>query len=209
MASQLRDEDYEAPGEVPFVEPEQRADYLMGHRAGWLAFVNNAQTTLTEDGYQRGSLPGLSTVRPKDGSPAGLAGFDAGFHAANALNLERVLQATAHAQAPGEWESPVGQPDRLDMIVTRNDGTVAVIVVAARALDPDDRRTADVLEAKLRNYCRYINHPAFAAEFGAPNRDRVKLVIRCDWEVPEQYIQLLVRVANEEEVRAGLEIRYE
>jgi hypothetical protein len=56
-----------------------------------------------------------------------------------------------------------------------------VIVVVARPLDPGDQRTATVLEAKLRNYCRYINHPAFAAEFGQPTPERVKLVLRCDW----------------------------
>ena len=83
-----------------------------------------------------------------------------------------------------------------------------MVVVVARPLDVADGRTAAVLEAKLRNYCRYIRHPAFAAEFGTPTPKRVKLVIRSDWEVPEQYIQLLARVAEDEDVPAGLEVRY-
>jgi hypothetical protein len=182
---------------------------VRGHRAGWLAFANGLRTTLTEDGYQRGSLPGLAAVRPKDGGAAELAGFEAGFKAANALNLEQVLQATADKPPSKEWESPVGQPDRLDLIATKDDGRVDVVVVAARPLDVADRRTAAALEAKLRNYCRYIRHPAFAAEFGPPTPERVKLVIRSDWEVPEQYIQLLARVGEEEDVPAGLEVRYE
>jgi hypothetical protein len=159
MQFQLRQEDYTPPDDIPFAEPAQRADYVRGHRAGWLAFANGIRTTLTEDGYQRGSLPGLAAGRPKDGGAAELAGFEAGFKAANALNLERVLQATADRPPSKEWESPVGQPDRLDLIATKNDGRVDVVVVAVRPLDVADRRTAAVLEAKLRNYCRYIRHP--------------------------------------------------
>jgi hypothetical protein len=206
----LRDEDYSAPTETPYSGPNQRAEYLRGHRAGWAAFADGMDTTLTEDGYQRGSLVGLSAVRPASGTEAELAGFDAGFGAAAKLNTERVLQFNAEREKPAaEWESPVGDPERLDIIATKKDGSVCVMVVAARKLDPDDPRTARVLEAKLRNYCHYIKHQAFADEFGEPTPDRVKLAIRCDWEVPEAYIELLVRVAKEERVPAGLEIRYE
>jgi hypothetical protein len=205
VESLLTDEDYTPPTEIPFVEPREQADYLNGHRAGWLAFADGMRT-FTADSPRRTSLPVLAVLRPKEGSRAALAGFDAGFREANALNLER--QAPSR-QPEAEWESPVGQPDKLDLIARKKDGTVAVMLVAAGKLDPSDERTAAVLEAKLRNYCRYIKHPAFAAEFGQPTEDRVKLVLRSDLEVPERYIHLLAQVAEEEDVPAGLEVRYE
>src|SRR5262249_4019406 len=54
----LREEDYEAPGEVPFTSPAEQADYRRGHRAGWQAFADNAQTYVKPDGYQGGYIPG-------------------------------------------------------------------------------------------------------------------------------------------------------
>jgi hypothetical protein len=210
MQFQLSTDQYSAPAECPFPDPVRRAEYLRGHRSGWLAFAGGIRTELTEDGYQRGTLAGLASVRPAGGTEAELAGFDAGFAAANALHLEQVLRAGAQQQRPeGEWRSPVGAPDRLDLIVTGKDGSVRLMVVVAGRLDPADRRTAAVLEAKLRNYCRYIKHPAFADEFGPPTPDRVKLALRSNCEVPEPYIRLLARVAREEGVPAGLEVRYE
>ncbi len=208
MEFRLRPEEYVLPNDIPYTEEVQREDYLQGHRAGWFAFADGMQTTLTDDGYQRGKIPGLAAVRPKDGSEAKFAGFDAGFQAAAELNLQSVLQAGSDKPSE-EWQSPVGEPDRLDMILTKDDGTIAVILVVARPLEVDDTRTAAVFEEKLRNYCKYIQHRAFADEFGPPSMERVKLVIRSDFEVPEHYIQLFARVAEEEKVEAGLEIHYE
>lgn len=209
MSKIIREEEYTSPEEVPFTDATQIAEYHNGHRAGWLAFVQNMDTTLSDDGYQRGTLPGIASVRPDTGTEAELAGFEAGFRVANQLNLQRVLQAGPTQRSKTEWESPIGDPNRIDMVATRRDGGVEVILVAARKLDFDDTRDRDVFEAKVRGYCTYINHPVFAEEFGEPNPEKVKLAIRSDWEVSEEFIKLFVQIANEEDVQAGLEIRYE
>ncbi len=209
MSKIIREEEYSSPEEVPFTEATHIAEYHNGHRAGWLAFVQNMDTTLGDDGYQRGTLPGIASVRPDTGTEAELAGFEAGFRVANQLNLQRVLQAGPTKRSTTEWESPVGDPDRIDMIATRHDGGVEVILVVARKLDFKDTRDRDVFAAKVRGYCQYIGHPVFAEEFGDPDPEKVKLAIRSDFEIPEEYIKLFVQIANEEDVPAGLEIRYE
>jgi hypothetical protein len=203
----LNDKDYTPPDTSKISDPLDHAAYLKGHRAGWTSFADGMRVFAADQSRQT-SLPVLAVLRPKKGSSAELAGFDAGFKAAVALNLQRNNEIPTQ-QAPGEWESPVGQRDRLDMIQVKEDGTVSVLLVAARQLDPSDQRTAAVLEAKLRNYCRYIDCPAFAQEFGEPTPEFVRLVLRCDWEVPQQYIELFAQVAQEEGVPAKLVVKYE
>jgi hypothetical protein len=106
------------------------------------------------------------------------------------------------------WESPVGDPDRLDIVAQRRDGVVELLMVFCRPLD-DSAQTREVVTRKLRNSCRYIVSPVFAQEFGAPSEDRVCLALRSDWELPHEYIELLVRVSNEEQAPAQLVVRYE
>ena len=106
------------------------------------------------------------------------------------------------------WSSPVGDPESIDLIGKRKDGGVDVLVVVAHALDLSDK-TREVLTAKLRNCCKYIVSAEFESEFGVPSEDKVNLIIRSDWEVPNEYIELMGKVATEENAPVSLLVKYQ
>ena len=55
-AATLTVNDYTPPAEVPCTDPAEKAEYLTGHRSGWMAFAQGIDTEVTEDGYQTGKL---------------------------------------------------------------------------------------------------------------------------------------------------------
>jgi hypothetical protein len=114
----------------------------------------------------------------------------------------------SEAVGPKKWYSPVGDPERLDLIGKRNDGGVDLLLVVARPLDLSP---ADVgaVSKKFRNYCRYVKSREFAAEFGAPSRESVRIGLRSDWEVPRPLIELISQIAAEEQTPARPAIFYE
>jgi hypothetical protein len=107
-----------------------------------------------------------------------------------------------------DWESPVGDPDQLDIIAKRRDGGVDLFIVVARPLDLS-KETRDVFAQKFRGYCQYVASQDFEDEFGAPSEDRVCIVVRSDWEVPEELMQLMLQIGGEEDVQAELAVKYE
>lgn len=106
------------------------------------------------------------------------------------------------------WESPVGDPEQIDMIGERLDGGVDLMIVVCRPLD-QSQETADVFGRKVRNYCQSVASTDFAGEFGPPSEPRVCIAVRSDREVPEALILLVSRIGAEECVPAKLAIQYE
>ncbi len=110
------------------------------------------------------------------------------------------------------WQSPVGDPEKIDVITNRlyKSGVrgVDLFLVVAGPLDLDDR-TVEVVAQKFRGYCQYVKSPAFAGEFGPPVEARVRIAIRSDWEIPEEIIEMIGGIADEEQVPAELGIFYE
>src|ERR1041384_3118602 len=107
-----------------------------------------------------------------------------------------------------KWESPIGDPENLDIMSKRPDGFLDLLIVTARPLDLDPR-TVDVLSQKFRNYCLYIKSPAFAQEFGPPEDLQLRLGIFSRWEVHPDLIQLIEQIADEEMISAELAIFHE
>jgi hypothetical protein len=95
----------------------------------------------------------------------------------------------------------------VDLIGTTDRGEVQLTVVVSRPLDTSPR-TVKAFGDKLRAYCRYVNRPSFAGEFGLPSAARVKIAVRSTWEVPKELIELMARVRQEEGAPVGLEVRY-
>ncbi|MBI2805405.1 MAG: hypothetical protein HYX68_10550 [Planctomycetes bacterium] len=106
------------------------------------------------------------------------------------------------------WESPVGAWDNLDIITKRKNGGVDLLIVTARQLDSSPQ-TIDVLERKFRNYCQYVKSSDFANEFGPPSVERVRIGISSDWEVPDEVMQHLVAINEEEQTPAELALFYQ
>jgi hypothetical protein len=112
------------------------------------------------------------------------------------------------AKGAGKWESPVGEWHNLDIIAKRPDRRVDLLIVVARPLDLSDK-VVDVLARKFRNYCQYVKSADFAQEFGPPSRDRVGIGLRSDWEVPNELIDLIAEIGQEEETPAEIAVFYE
>ena len=108
----------------------------------------------------------------------------------------------------GEWESPVGDPDQIDIICARRDGGVDLLLVCGRELDLSDQ-TMDVVASKLRNYCQYVKSDDFREEFGQPSEERVRIALRSDWELPQPIIDLVCEISEEEQPPAEIAIFYE
>lgn len=109
---------------------------------------------------------------------------------------------------PSVWESPIGEPDKIDLIANRRDGGVELYVVVSSRMDGSEA-TRDVFERKIRNYCQYVSSADFAEEFGVPSPKRVCICVHSKWEVPESLILLLSRIGAEENVPAELAVRYQ
>jgi hypothetical protein len=105
-------------------------------------------------------------------------------------------------------ESPVGDLDQLDIIAKRRDGGVDLFLVVGRPLDLS-KATRDVFARKFRGYCRFVTSPEFEDEFGPPSEDRVCIAVSSDWEVPDEFMQLMLKIAAEEDVPAELAVKYE
>jgi len=108
----------------------------------------------------------------------------------------------------GGWESPVGDPDQIDIIGARRDGGVDLFLVFARELELSDR-TMDVVASKFRNYCQYVKSDDFREEFGQPTEERVRIALRSDWEFPQAIIDLVCKISEEEQPPAEIAIFYE
>jgi hypothetical protein len=106
------------------------------------------------------------------------------------------------------WESPIGDPERVDIIGARRDGGVDLCLVVSRPLDLSPE-TVEVFCCKLRNYCRYVRSPHFAEEFGPPSEERVRLIVSSKWEVPRELIDLMAHIRAEEEAPVDLVVEYE
>ncbi len=106
------------------------------------------------------------------------------------------------------WISPVGDDENMEIIDKRHDGGVDLCIVVARPLLPS-AADMDVVARKFRNYCRYVKSENFAAEFGEPSTSRVRIALRCDWEIPLPFIDLINQIAKEEQVPAKTAIFYE
>jgi hypothetical protein len=208
MKIQLTEADYQPPGDLPCAKAEQHV-YLAAHEEGWRAFVREACTEITEDLRPRGMVPGKAAVQRTFSSETEEAGFNAGFDVAVTQHFQRVTEAIAQLRSQGaESESPVGPVDRVDLIKTKDDGKVELYIVATRPLDTSER-TALAFATKLRNYCLYVKHESFAQEFGKPSKERVSIVLRSDWEVPRELIELMAQVRAEAKAPVGLVVAYE
>lgn len=106
-----------------------------------------------------------------------------------------------------KWTSPVGDPNRVDIIVGRKDDTVRLYLVLARPLKTE--ADVRVLLEKFTNYCRYVESTAFAEEFGKPSRQRVMIPVRTDWELDPGLIESLERIAAENQTPAQIAVFYE
>jgi hypothetical protein len=105
------------------------------------------------------------------------------------------------------WESPVGDPEKIDVIMARKSGGADVILVASRPLD-DSGATRRVFTQKLKNYCDYIRSREFAEEFGPPSENRVTLILHSPHEIPQDYINLFGDFCHEQGLPAKLAIKY-
>jgi hypothetical protein len=209
MEIQLTPDEYQGPEHVHFGDPAQETAYRAAHREAWLAFTQTTRTTITEDGRPRGMAPGRGSFERAFTSEAERAGFDAGFKAAVTLHFQRVQEAVDGQQRErqGTWTSPIGPVDRCDLI-EETAGGVNLTILATRPLDTDPR-TVKALETKLRLHCKYVKHPSFEEEFGLASEERVQLILRSDWEVPQALVKLMVRVAEEEQAPVQLVLEHE
>lgn len=107
-----------------------------------------------------------------------------------------------------ERESPVGDPDQLDIIGKRLDGGVDLFLVVGHPLDLS-KATRDLFARKFREYCQYVASEEFEEEFGPPSEERVRIVLSSEWEVPEEYLNLMAEIGAEEDVQADLGVEYQ
>lgn len=107
-----------------------------------------------------------------------------------------------------KWESPVGDPENLDILSKRPEGFLDLLIVVARPLDLS-ARTREAVAQKFRNYCLYLKSPAFSQEFGPPENLPVRLGLVSDWDIPPEFMALIEQIAAEERVPAELAIFYE
>src|SRR3954470_5912854 len=108
----------------------------------------------------------------------------------------RVMAGTPKRKA--DRESPVGDPDQLDIVAKREDGGVELVLVVGRPLD-SSKATRDAFARKFRGYCRFVGSPEFEDEFGPPSEDRDTHAVRSDWKVPDELMQLMLKIAGSEE----------
>jgi hypothetical protein len=107
-----------------------------------------------------------------------------------------------------KWESPVGDPENLDILTKRPDGFLDLLIVVARPLDLS-ARSVQAVSQKFRNYCLYVKSPAFSQEFGPPDKLPIRLGLVSDWDIPPDVVGLIEQIAEEERVPAELAIFYE
>lgn len=106
------------------------------------------------------------------------------------------------------FESPVGDPDKLDIISKLANGRVDLLLVIVGPIQPT-AQVLDVIGRKFRNYCQYVNSPDFQAEFGAPTIDRVTIGLKPQFEVPDEVLDLCDRIHREERTPATLAVFYQ
>ncbi len=106
------------------------------------------------------------------------------------------------------WESPVGDPDKLDIVAKRLDGGVDLFIVVGRPLDLS-KETREVFAQKFRGYCQYVASDDFAEEFGEPTEQAVCIAVSSDWEVPQEFMELMLQIGAEESIPAELAVKYE
>jgi hypothetical protein len=111
-------------------------------------------------------------------------------------------------QRDPNWSSPVGDPDQLDLVATRYDGGIDLILVASRPLDTGPQ-TRGVVSRKLRNYCVYVASQDFADEFGIPSPERTRIIVRLPAEPHAEIASLLTRLHAECAVPARLVVEVE
>lgn len=111
-------------------------------------------------------------------------------------------------ETSGRWQSPVGDPDKIDIIVKRKDGTVDLLLVVAAPLDLSER-TVDVFCRKLRGYCQYVTTDEFIEEFGEPTPETVCIGVRSDYELPDEYFGWIGQIRDEERPPAEVAVFYE
>lgn len=105
-------------------------------------------------------------------------------------------------------ESPVGDPDQLDIVAKRKDGGVDLFLVLGGPLD-SSKGTRVLFARKFRGYCQFVMSAEFEEEFGPPSEDRVCIAVSSDWEVPDEFMQLMLKIAGEEDVQAEIAVKYE
>lgn len=81
----------------------------------------------------------------------------------------------------------------IDILVTRDDGALEMIVVIHGHLD-NSARTQDLLEIKIKGYLQQRNSAAFNVEFDFPRSDRVHLVLETDSKLPRAIHGLLKKL---------------
>lgn len=107
-----------------------------------------------------------------------------------------------------DWQSPVGDPDKLDIISKRANGRVDLLLVMAGALDGSPR-TLDVIARKFRNYCDFVRSADFRSEFGEPTKNRVTIGLNPTHEVPDDIMERLEQIFADEDPPAQLAVFYE
>lgn len=80
-----------------------------------------------------------------------------------------------------QWP-PIQEVDSVDMAGKRTDGGVDLVIVVSQPLD----RSAETLAAirqKVGYYLDVIDVPEFQADMGHPPRDRISIVLACNFPI--------------------------
>jgi hypothetical protein len=102
------------------------------------------------------------------------------------------------------YESPIHDPDVIDLVGVRVDGGLDLAIVCSGPLDESDD-TLRRLHQKIVAYLREIQSEPFRERFGASNAARVRIVVDCEHPVStaaEGLINALARQA----ATSGVEI---
>jgi hypothetical protein len=117
------------------------------------------------------------------------------LYGAMAEQFERLLDESGSAQG-AKWQSAVSNPSRIDLIGTRPDGGLDLLLVCNSPLD-DSEPTRNALARKLRNYCLFVMSDEFAQEFETPSEERVRIVLSVTVPPSRPIRALLERVWEE------------
>src|SRR5688572_27402266 len=88
-----------------------------------------------------------------------------------------------------EWP-PIQQLDSVDLTGKRRDGGVDLIIVASQPLD-DSNETLECIQQKVETYLAVIDCDAFQSEMGHPPRDKIAIIIACDFPIHARALKVI------------------
>jgi hypothetical protein len=93
---------------------------------------------------------------------------------------------------PQSTEPPIQDVEAIDVVGSRRDGGVDLVIVTSSHLEGSSE-TQKLLLAKIESYLAQINGHEFEAEFGTPSPERIRIIVNCVDEPSESIRDLVER----------------